>query len=395
MPKQRLTYLLAQYINGDSSPEEEDELFRLIQTPGEETDIREWLSEYIAAPKELVPLSDETTAAMFKFVTSHQPVHSRRRRKIRRWAVAASITVLAVSIVSFFIYRQSGPAPHPALAREIKDDILPGKNGAVLTLSNGKQLVLDSLPNGLINAGNESAVHLKEGGLIYEEVTNAVKQVEYNTLSTPNGRQFQIQLPDGTRAWLNAASSIRYPTMFNDPVREVFVTGEVYFEVAKKEGKPFIVRLNDESAIEVLGTHFNINAYGNEKQIRTTLLEGKVKVLHGRLTTLLKPGQQARYPQTGVSDSRGITVMSDADINQVMAWKNGVFDFNHASLDELMRQLARWYDIEVIFEEDIPEMEFRGKMGRDVSLSKVLFFLEGSDVHFRFEKELKRLVVIK
>jgi ferric-dicitrate binding protein FerR (iron transport regulator) len=208
-------------------------------------------------------------------------------------------------------------------------------------------------------------------------------------MRTPKGRMFRLLLPDGSAVWLNAASSIRYPTAFTGQQRRVEVTGEAYFEVAHQPQMPFRVSLNGGAAVEVLGTHFNVNAYAEDEQMNITLLEGAVQCSNGSGKAVLKPGQQARMT-TGNSPIR---VMDHADIEKVMAWKNGLFNFNDASLEEVMRQLERWYDIEVRYEKGIPRIEFIGKMDRSLTLAEVLAGLEMSKVHFRIEGERKLVIL--
>ncbi len=266
-------------------------------------------------------------------------------------------------------------------------EIEPGKTGAILTLNDNTTVVLDSLGNGLVTHQNGTKVLLRNGQLLYQaDKTQAI--VAYNTMTTPKGRQFQLVLSDGTKVWLNAASSIRYPTVFSNKERKVEITGEAYFEVAHNASAPFKVKVNAETEIEVLGTHFNINSYENEESINTTLLEGSVRVKNISSAIVLAPGQQAR-----VNGEEKIKVFNDVDVEQVMAWKNGVFNFNDATLQEVMRQLERWYDIEVRYEKAVPRLEFYGKMGKDLSLQTVLRGLEKSNVHFRLE-EGRKLVVL-
>lgn len=300
-----------------------------------------------------------------------------------------------------------------------KNDIAPGRDGAILTLADGTQLVLDSLGNGVVATQNGARVLLQNGQLAYDLTGKAAGEIQYNTMTTPKGRQFSVVLPDGTRVWLNAASSLRYPTAFNGKERQVMITGEAYFEVAKDKAKPFFVKINNEATVEVLGTSFNVYAYEDEASINTTLIEGSVVVSYNRqqegLTdqqtqlgrdgdqpVILKPGQQAQIvlPAVVVSSGRQpssspkMKVINNADIDKVMAWKNGLFNFEGASLREVMQQLERWYDIEVVYMTDIPPITFWGKISRNVTLQGVLRGLEAAEVHFRME-EGRRLVVMR
>jgi ferric-dicitrate binding protein FerR (iron transport regulator) len=276
-------------------------------------------------------------------------------------------------------------------------DVPPGSNRASLTLANGAVLLLDSTANQVIQQGATTV--RQQGGQLQYDVQGAAGATSYNTLATPRGGQFQVSLPDGTKVWLNAASSIKYPTAFTGAERKVEITGEAYLEVATLRGAagqkiPFKVMAGNACEIEVLGTHFNINTYTDEPAIKTTLLEGRVKVINrqapagNEASAILRPGQQA---QVALRDAK-IHVVDDCDTEQVIAWKNGAFSFDNKSLEEVMRQLARWYDIDVVYEGKPPAVTFVGEMGRDVHLSKVLVFLRESRVSFRMEAG-KRLVV--
>ena len=293
-----------------------------------------------------------------------------------------------------YLWLESKPSKQVAGVRPaaLKNDVAPGKAGAILTLADGTTVVLDSLGNGLVATQNGAKVLLHNGQLAYNTNGAAPAEMTYNTMATPKGRQFQLVLPDGTKVWLNAASSLRYPTAFAGSERTVEITGEAYFEVAKLVSSstgqrvPFRVKVNNQTTIEVLGTHFNINSYDDEKTVNTTLLEGSVRIVSGAEKAILKPGQQA---QAGASQ---IKIVPDANVEKVMAWKNGVFDFQDASLEEVMRELQRWYNIDVVYEKGIPQLEFIGKMGRDLTLANVLSGLEMSKVHFRIEG--RKLVVL-
>lgn len=302
---------------------------------------------------------------------------------------AAAIIVLFGLSIFFLKSRKSSEQPDVVKHVPLKNDIAPGKEGAILTLSDGSTVTLDSLGNGVIAKQNGSSLSLNNGQLVYNPDGSVNNEVAYNTITTPNGRQFKLLLSDGTRVWLNAASSVRFPAVFNSNVRQVQATGEVYFEVAKNAGKPFRVIINDKTQIEVLGTHFNVNAYTNEATINTTLLEGSVRIFNGDEKIILSPKQQAHID--GQKKSR-IKIVKNVNVEKVMAWKNGVFDFQDATLEEVMRQIERWYNVDVVYEKGIPKLEFMGKMGRDLTLSEVLRGLELSKVHFRIEG--KKLVVL-
>lgn len=293
---------------------------------------------------------------------------------IFRYAAAA---VILLSAGIYFLQK-----PEPAVVNTVSNipDIQPGTNKATLTLADGSVIALDSNGNRTISEG----VRQRGAELLYDKKSTAVS---FNTLSTPRGGQFQVQLPDGSKAWLNAASSIRYPTAFSGKERKVFVSGEVYFEIAANASMPFRVAVDELPVIEVLGTSFNVNAYGEEPASTVTLLEGGVRVTKGQHQVTLQPGQQAQW-----SDGKPGIRLSKANTAQVMAWRNGLFDFQDKSLEEVMRQLARWYDIEVVYEGRIPHIEFGGKIKRDMTLAQLLVFLEKSDVHFSMEENRKLIV---
>ena len=308
-------------------------------------------------------------------------------RKLRYWGWAAAAMVIVVGAVWLFSDQQKmNNIPQVAITLA---DIQPGKEGAVLTLADGSKVVLDSLGNGLISTQSGTKVVLKNGVVAYEPLQKDAA-IAYNSIATPKGRQFSILLPDGSRAWLNAESVLRYPTAFPGNERRVEVTGEVYFEVAHNAEKPFRVNIGSGTEVEVLGTSFNVNAYVNENAINTTLLEGKVRMkAEGKGELLLRPGQQARLQRNSAA---GIALETEVDTDKVMAGKNGLFNFDGLGVEEVMRQLERWYDIEVVYEKGVPDIIFGGKLRKDVSLSGVLKSLEESEVHFRMEG--RRLIVL-
>ncbi len=204
-------------------------------------------------------------------------------------------------------------------------------------------------------------------------------------MSTPRGRQFQVTLPDGTAVWLNAASSIRYPTAFTGAERKVEITGEVYFEV-KKDIRPFIVSADNRAEVTVLGTSFNVNSYSNEAGVKATLLEGTVQVSKDEQSVIIKPGEQADVQKT-ISVTKGVA------LEKVMAWKAGLFNFENVSLDEAMRQLERWYDIEVVYEKGIPNIELDGEMSKDITLNGLMNVLKELGVRYRLEG--RRLIILR
>lgn len=313
-----------------------------------------------------------------KFV-QQQPVKKRAYFMQRYWWAAAC----ALFMVSGAYYYHLSTSVHPTaiVATSPVKDIAPGGNRAMLTLSDGSQIPLDSAGNGVLaQQGNTRITKLSNGQLAYNESGGREDKVLYNTMSTPLGGQYKLILPDGTAVWLNAGSSIYYPTAFTGQERKVTITGEVYFEVAKNEKMPFLVKANNIT-IAVLGTHFNINAYKDEASTNTTLTEGAVKIIAHQQQQTLTPGQQARVGTTGQS----IQVVDHVDLSQVLAWKEGFFSFNDADLPTVMRQLSRWYNVDVKYEGDIPQRVFSGEIGRNLSLSQVLKGLSKTRIRYRIE----------
>jgi transmembrane sensor len=386
--------LFERLLASNLSPEDSEKVINWLGSQETDPLAAELILKQLAEENSYVPDAQTTQALenrlelIFKTIDASRPVIRIPFYKKTIWRAAAIFVVLLG--MGLYMFRATKPGGtdtslvHTAPVKPIE----AGKEGAVLTLIDGTVVVLDSLGNGLVTTQNGTQVMLKNGQLVYDADNTDPAHVGYNTMSTPKGRQFQMVLPDGSKVWLNAASSIHYPTMFIGDERLVEITGEAYFEVAHNAAKPFKVKVNNATTIEVLGTHFNINAYSNEETVNTTLLEGAVRVLGTKGKTVLAPGQQART--SGDGNSR---VVNSVNTDKVVAWKNGVFDFEDASLEEVMRQLERWYDIEVVYEKNIPKLEFFGKMGKDLSLDIVLRGLEKSNVHFRVEANRKLVVL--
>lgn len=406
MQKDQLIILLQKYIAGHTTEVEGKELASFMEKDANQELVIEALGEMAVThphdaefdAERFLPLLDVITGADKQYLS---PLPVRRMPFLRHWWAAASI-ILLLATGTYFWFRQSQPA---LLSNYQQIDIEPGREGAILTLADGRQVALDSLAGGVIALQNGAEIKLKNGQLVYDLTKEPAGEMVYNTITTPKGRQFSLRLPDGSRVWLNAASSLRYPTAFTGKERKVEVTGEAYFEVAKNTIMPFRVNVNDQVEIEVLGTQFNVNAFKDEGSINTTLLEGRVKLAvigtkfsAGSTKTrpvtevILTPGQQAQL-FVGSKTSSGIAVMDNADIDGAVAWKNGLFNFQGNNLQEVMRQLERWYDIEVVYEKEVPDIRFGGKLKRDISLAGLLRVLKASDVNFRIE-EGRRLVVM-
>ena len=307
-------------------------------------------------------------------------------------AAAAVFLLIASSI--FFIFNPKNKKQELAKTELNRptpvNDIAPGGNKAVLTLADGSSIVLDSAANGtLTQQGNIKVQKLDNGQLAYTVNGKQVTENDeafYNTISTPRGGQYQVTLADGTQVWLNAASSIRFPVVFTGAERKVEITGEVYFEVSKNAAIPFKVK-TAASEVVVLGTHFIVNAYDDEAAVKTTLLEGSVKIIAaGQPIKYLQPGQQSAINKQGT-----ITVLNNADIEEALAWKNGRFQFNSADLKSILRQISRWYDVDVVYKGNV-NLHFTGQLTRNDNVSKVFeeLVLTG-EVHFKIEG--KKIIV--
>ncbi len=259
----------------------------------------------------------------------------------------------------------------------------------MITLSNGQSIYLDSVANGnLLQQNGVEIVKLADGKIAY---TGTTTDVVYNTLTNPRGSKvIDMALADGSHVWLNAGSSVSFPLAFVGKERRVSITGEAYFEVAKNAAAPFIVDVAGKCSIEVLGTHFNVNAYSDEASVNTTLLEGSVKVTAQatRESKMITPGQQIQ-----LHGNEQLVLNANPRIDQVMAWKNGYLNFENADLPMVMRKIARWYDVEVVYEGDVPRRQFGGEIQSDLSLSQTVNILEKNNVHFRIEG--KKLFVRK
>ncbi|MDN5288108.1 MAG: FecR family protein [Mucilaginibacter sp.] len=323
----------------------------------------------------------------------NQSIHQSKIRKLRTtWgAVAAAVILLGISTVVWYNLNSAIKYP-PMLADRYqitKHDIEPGGTKAVLTLANGVNVILDSAKNGLITTqGNTKVVKLTNGGLAYRSTGTDSAVVTNNTMTTPRGGRYDLTLSDGTRVFLNAASSITYPTSFSGKSRKVSITGEAYFEVAKNAEMPFIVLANGTET-QVLGTHFDIMAYQDEPFIKATLLEGSIKFRTSHSEVLLNPGQQAEVPE--FSDRISV---QDANIEAALSWKNGYFIFQDEKLHSIMRKVARWYDVEVIYDASLKDLSYGGSVSQYKNISDLLNVLQSTGtVHFKVEE--RRIIVMK
>lgn len=307
------------------------------------------------------------------------------RKLFYKIAVAASI--LIVSAVAFLFYNSESPEKQ-IITKFVKTEIQPGKNKAILTLADGRKVILDNNQNGLIETQGGTIFNKSTKGLLvynrlrnHTNTYNRAERLAHNTISTPNGGEYQIILPDGTKVWLNSASSLSFPVEFSEKDRKVnLLYGEAYFEVTQNKDKPFKVEVNG-AEIRVLGTHFNVSAYADEPDVTTTLLEGSVQIAKDNNEVLLKPGQKA----INIKNTNKFNI-SDAKVEEALAWKNGYFKFHDENIKSIMTRVSRWYDIDVVYEGYMQDKNYGGTFSRSNSLSDLLKNLERTGtIHFKIE----------
>ena len=390
---QHIAALIVKYLDNSLNEAEEIELTAWIHAEEHHRDLFEQMTDPQQLTTHLQQFHAYDSEKISRKISQHIPEFNDEFVRIRpvyqrKWAWAAAIALL---LMGGSYYWASRLTDRPIDVASTPAIIEPGKQGAILTLADGREVVLDSLHNGIVANQSGASIVLSEGQLVYDPTVARNMEVQYNKMTTPAGRQFQVSLPDGTTVWLNAASSIRFPTSFSGSERRVEITGEVYFDVVKNANKPFIVAVKDKIDIEVLGTSFNVNAYENEHTIRATLIDGSIRVgvpsTEHKKDVILHHGQQA-----GIM-GRQITITDNQDPEKILAWKNGLFNFDGANLEEVMRELERWYDIEVVYENGIPNSDkFIGEMTRQIALTDLLDILKRFQVDFRVEG--RKLIVL-
>jgi ferric-dicitrate binding protein FerR (iron transport regulator) len=390
---------LNRYVDETASAGELDELKLLLNDQSHETIARERLvnllrqteplpehseSRWQAILQEIrAELIDGPLSAVTADTAAERLVAAGRKPLSRRWWSAAAAVILAATALWLLRRPAVKESPQSGTA-SLSHDRAPGGNVAILTLSDGSTITLDSAHDGVLaQQGSSSVTKLKTGQLAYKTLDGKPAPAVFNTLTTPRGGQYRLVLPDGSEVWLNAASSITYPTLFDGRERTVRITGEAYFEIAQDAARPFKVVVNasiGEQEVEVLGTHFNVKAYNDESVITTTLLEGRVRLNSKGAGLVLDPGQQGTQQADG-----NIRMNPHADTEAAIAWKNGLFHFEHTDIREVMRQLARWYNVDVVFEGKVPDEKFDGEITRNSNLTEVLKILQLSNVHFKVD----------
>ncbi|OXG05352.1 FecR family protein [Flavobacterium araucananum] len=369
MNQTEILALLQKYQEGVLSPEDQDKLDAWYWHKASNSNLQ--LSEY--------ELEDSYHDLKSRLPLQQEP------KIISIWARVAVAASIALVLGTGIFYFTKPKAPVVQVV-EKPQEIAPGGNRGILTLSNGKQIILANISakDTIAKEGEEVTIRMNANGVITYVVnpnanTSKEEANSFNTLSTPTGGQYNIVLADGTKVYLNTVSSLKYPTRFNGDQRMVELEGEAYFEVAKNKNKPFIVKSGNQE-IEVLGTHFNVHAYDNEPIVKTTLLEGSVAVRYKNQKTILKPGQQSN-----VSDNLNKIIVREVDTEAAIAWKNGRFKFDNADLKSVMKQLERWYGIKAEYRGDVSDVTFNGGTFMNKNLSEVLKVLELNNIKFKVE----------
>lgn len=381
--------LLLKYLRNDLSEPERADLEAWLKESEQNREFLKVIQDEYILKQELQFFSELDTNAAWKKIENKTNKISSSPKYIRFAKYAAAVLLLLTTgLIGYWNINREKTLKVTANKQLFKEDVAPGSDKATLTLGDGSVVNLDDLKDGDLKTDNGIVISKKGGQVVYQVLEMSGAAMVYNTISTPTGGQFQIILPDGSHVWLNAASSIRFPTSFKGNKRQVELKGEAYFEIAKNKHKPFNV-VADDMQIEVLGTHFNVMAYGDEETVNTTLVEGLVRVVQNNNSKMLMPGQEAVY-----NKSNGSMKIRVVDLDQAIAWKKGLFLFNNTNLSAIMRQLSRWYNIKAKYNGELPADGYTGLISRNSNLSSVLNMLEMAG-GVQFEIEDKNVKVTK
>jgi len=397
-------YLIEKFAEDKCSKEELDQLLKFVAEDPGRTELTEALRNHWIASGQKTKGSginwEEKLSAILNEPKNETPVISLlkkpRRIWLKKWAVAASILILFATGAYFILSNTKNHSPQlsKTTQKSIEDmrSNSPGGNKAILTLADGSVINLNNAKNGtLTRQGNIKVIKEEDGQLLYYADQEGATVNGYNTISTPRGGKYQIVLADGSKVWLNAASSLKFPASFTGKTRQVILTGEGYFEVAKNASMPFHVKVNDMT-VEVLGTHFNVNAYEDESSVATTLLEGSVKIKKdmsaksSSQSLVLRPGEQAELAKDG-----NLKVNHSANMQEVIAWTNDNFEFNNTPVKEIMRQISRWYDVEIDYRGPLPRHQLTGKISRNVDLNQLIDMLKYTGINMKIEN--KKIII--
>ncbi len=405
MNQNKLDELLSLFAEGKISRDEFEHLFDYLRSEGDDERINFAIDQELGKMKNCVSLTEGDKNTIFQNIVAKDKFGQQsgaertERHVIRAWyqlGVAAIILVMLSIGLFFYTNRTIDTKQAISKSKPIneKSIIKPGGDKAVLTLSDGSKIILEDAKKGLLaNQAGVSIQKTADGELLYSfsKNVNSVSEalpgeVIYNKIETPFGGKYQINLPDGSKVWLNSASTLRFPALFSGNTREVELNGEAYFDVAKNPNKPFKVITKDQ-IVEVLGTQFNINSYSDEETFKTTLIEGSVKIIYKDRVVLLSPGQQFQ-------PERHSSKVIEADTEEVTAWKNGYFLFKDEDIQSIMRKISRWYNVEVSYSGHIPDVGFGGNISRSKDINEVLNVLQLTNaVHFKVEG--RRITVMR
>ncbi|NQV75056.1 MAG: FecR family protein [Bacteroidetes bacterium] len=397
MNQNKLIELLGLFVDGGISREEYDVLFDYIRANLEDEELHIAIDAVFKNSKKFNSLNSDDKEFFFQNIIRNKHFDSEIDDEIeivssfapRLWyqlGIAVSILILITTGLYFYKNRTADDKIAIKIIEPKEAIITPGYDKAILTLSDGTEIILEHAKNGILaNQAGVSIQKTSDGELLYSfsnsanTVTPKTKEnVIYNKIETPIGGKYQVNLPDGSKVWLNSSSSLRFSALFNGDAREVELSGEAYFDVSKNKSKPFRVITKDQ-IVEVLGTQFNINSYSDEGPIKTTLIEGSVKIIYKDKVVLLSPGQQFQPKEL-------VAAVVEADTEEVVAWKDGYFVFKNEDIRSIMRKLSRWYNVEVSYSGNIPEVGFGGNISRSKDISEVLDVLQLTNaIHFKVE----------
>jgi ferric-dicitrate binding protein FerR (iron transport regulator) len=375
MNEEQFQQLYQGYLDQSLSESEVERFFGAIKEP----QCQHYLSQLVDQSAIVAPLTEdeERKRQVWEYLQRSRKgkVVSMPKRRERRRALMAAAALILLLLGTWWIFQASKPSFSTPQLTQVKY-ALPGRDAATLTLADGSQIVLDSTKGTITNSDGVQIINT--AGLVSYEGEGVSSEIVYNTISTARGNKYQLLLGDGTKVWLNSASFLKYPVAFKGSDRKVELSGEGFFEVAKDKTKPFFV-VTSSQEIRVLGTHFNVSNYKDEETVQTTLLEGSVSVRDKSTAVVLTPGSQA------LSDGLGLQVKTDIDTDKVISWKQGWFDFDGMDLKTILRQISRWYDVDVVYKGSISNERFGGRIKKDVPLSRVLQLLQNTGVKFQLQ----------
>lgn len=379
--RQELIQIFQKYLDGNATPEEQRFVEAWYESFGKDAGITDSYTE-----EQLGQMEARMEYELKKRMEASRPrpLWKSLHRLVTPSRVAAAVFLILSLAGAWYIMSNQGSKETMTDESTLHAiDLPPGSDQGILTLTDGSQIVLGSVSTGMLARQGNTLIQKIEDGLVAYTGEDASLEPGLNTLTVPSGGKYSLVLPDGSRVWLNAESSITFPTAFSGRKRSVKISGEVYFDVAKDPARPFIVQVGNNRQIRVLGTQFNVNAYSDEEEITTTLLEGSVEILPGGnagLAVRLKPGEQAAFSETGQ-----ISVRHGVNTDEIVAWKNGMFQFEKADIQSVMRQISRWYNVEVVYEGPLPDRNFSGKIDRQSNASEALDILKFTGLNFRID----------